>query len=344
MATSIQRDKRIWPNHEDRVTGKPERFLRPDQPSNTANQENPDGDRNLTIDVTSLHFMDIGNLPLLTHQEEIARAKRIELGRQAQEVLTKSKCSEVRVHLEQYIVDGLSAKNELWEGNCRLVASVARRYIGKGVLFDDLIQEGNLGLEHAIVKFDWRKGFKFSTYAYWWIRQRISRAVSHQSRIIRLPFHKIELITRVFKASEELQQMNGSEANIRQISEYMKVPEDLVEESFRAYRFTKSLDGTTGTYDDRDTYNDVPEPGLTEDIGEKIYLKHEVSSKLLNSLTDRERMILELRYGIADGEEHTLAYVGTELGITRERVRQIESEALVKLRSTVKREWFADYL
>jgi RNA polymerase primary sigma factor len=344
MATSLQRDKRIGPTHEARMTGKSEQMLRPDQPSNKANQENPDGDRNLTIDVTSLHFLDICSLPLLTHQEEIALAKRIELGQQAQDVLITSKCPELRVHLEQTILDGLSAKTELWEGNCRLVASVARRYIGKGVPFDDLIQEGNLGLEHAIVKFDWRKGFKYSTYAYWWIRQSVSRAVSHQSRTIRIPFHKIEFITRVFRASEELQQINGSEANIKQISEYMQAPVELVEESFRAYRFTKSLDDTAGTYDDRDTYNDVPDPGLTEDIGEKIYLKHEVRSKLLNDLTDRERSILELRYGIVDGEEHTLAYVGTEFGISRERVRQIEAEALVKPRSTVRKDWFADYL
>jgi RNA polymerase primary sigma factor len=326
------------------MTGKPEKFLRHDQPSDKTNKENPEDDGNLLMDITSLHFMEISNLPLLTHEEEIDLSKRIELGQQAQTLLINTKCSEDRIHLEQQILDGLSSKNILWERNSRLVVSVAGKHIGKGVPFDDLIQEGHLGLEHAILKFDWRKGFKFSTYAYWWIRQSVTRAIAKKARTIRIPLHIIEFIARVFKASEELQQMNRSEVNIKQIAEYMKVSEKLVEESLRAYQVPKSLDARTGDSDDRDPYNDIPGPDLTEDFGEKRCLEHEVSNRLLNSLTDRERRILELRYGIADGEEHTLDYVGSELCISRERVRQIEAEVLIKLRSTAKKEWFTEYL
>jgi RNA polymerase primary sigma factor len=246
--------------------------------------------------------------------------------------------------LGKLISDGLSARNRLWESNCRLVASVARRYINKGMPFDDLLQEGNLGLEHAIVKFDWRKGFKFSTYAYWWIRQSVSRAISRQSRTVRLPLHTLEFMTRVFKASEELQQIHRSEVSTRQIAEYMGVGKELVDESFKIYYSPKSLDDSYWEDDDISAYDYIPGADVTEDVGEKRCLEHEISTKLLSKLTDRERRILELRYGIADGEEHTRAYVGNELGISRERVRQIETDVLIKLRSTAKREWFAEYL
>jgi RNA polymerase primary sigma factor len=344
MATSTQRDQRIWPDSGGRTAGKPEKSLCADQSNSKITKETPEDDLNLAIDITSLHFLEIGELPLLTHQEEMDLANRIELGRQAQANLITAECSAARVQLEQEVSDGLAAKDKLWVSNCRLVAAIARRHINKGVPFDDLIQEGHLGLEHAIGKFDWKRGFKFSTYAYWWIRQSVTRAIANQGRTIRVPTHTIEFMTRVFKSAEEIRQKIGSEPDINQISEYMKVPVERVEEAFRAYRPPMSLDVTSGSDDDITLANDVPGQDNTEDMGEKLHLEYEVSKKLLNNLTHRERKIIELRYGLSDGEEHTLAYVGSELGISRERVRQIETEVFIKIRSTANKEWFVDYL
>jgi RNA polymerase primary sigma factor len=344
MATSTQRDQRIWPDSGGRTAGKPEQSLCADQSHSKITKETPEDDLNLAIDITSLHFLEIGELPLLTHQEEIDLANRIELGRQAQANLITAECSAARVQLEQEVSDGLAAKDKLWVSNSRLVASIAKRHINKGVLFDDLIQEGHLGLEHAIGKFDWKKGFKFSTYAYWWIKQSVTRAIANQSRTIRVPIHTIDFITRVLKSAEEIRQKIGSEPDINQISEYMKVPVERVEEAFRAYRSPMSLDVTSGSDEDITLANDIPGAYNTEEIGGNTHLGYEVSAKLLNSLTARERRIVELRYGLSDGEEHTLSYVGSELGISRERVRQIEAEILIKLRSTENKEWFVDYL
>ena len=344
MATSTQRDQRIWLDSGGRTARKPENSLCADQSHSKIHKQTPEDDLNQAIDITSLHFLEIGELPLLTHQEEIDLAIRIDLGRQAQANLITAEYSTARVQLEQEVSDGLAAKDKLWVSNCRLVTAIAKRHINKGVLFDDLIQEGHLGLEHAIDKFDWKRGFKFSTYAYWWIRQSITRAIANQGRTIRVPTHAIEFITRVFKSAEELRQKIGSEPDMNQISEYMNVPVERVEEAFRAYRSTLSLDVTSGSDDDIALSNDIPGQDNTEDMGEKIHLEYEVSNKLLNNLTIRERRILELRYGLSDGEEHTLAYVGSDLGISRERVRQIEAETLIKLRSTANKEWFVDYL
>ena len=228
--------------------------------------------------------------------------------------------------------------------NCRLVAAIARRYINKGVLFDDLTQEGNFGLEHAISKFDWRKGFRFSTYAYWWIRQSMTSAIANQARTIRVPTYTIEFMMTVFKSAEAIRQNIGSEPTIGQISECMKIPVERVEEAFRAYQSPISLDIITGETDDTTIADHVPGTDSTEDMVEKIYLGYEVGNKLLNDLAPRERRIIELRYGLSDGEVHTLANIGAELGISKERVRQIEVEILMKMRSAANKEWFADYL
>jgi RNA polymerase primary sigma factor len=322
----------------------PEESLCPDQSNNKITKENPEEDLSLDIDVTSLHLLEINELPLLTHQEEINLANRIESGRQAQANLIDAECSAARVQLEQAISDGLAAKDTLWVSNCRLVVSIAKRHINKGVLFDDLIQEGNLGLEHAIVKFEWKKGFRFSTYAYWWIRQSVIRAIANQGRTIRVPIHTLEFMTSVFRSAEEIRQKIRSEPDANKISEYMKVPKERIEEAFRIYQSTISLDISVGEYDDISLADYVPSVDNTEDTGEKIHLEYELSKNLLNNLTPRERRILELRYGLSGGEEHTLSYVGAELGISRERVRQIEAKVLIKLRSTANKEWFVDYL
>jgi RNA polymerase primary sigma factor len=322
----------------------PEKSLCPDHSNNKITKEAPKEDLSLDIDVTSLHLLEINELPLLTHQEEISLSNRIESGRQAQADLIDAECSAARVQLEQAISDGLAAKDRLWVSNCRLVVAIAKRHINKGVLLDDLIQEGNLGLEHAIVKFEWKRGFRFSTYAYWWIRQSVTRAIANHGRTIRVPIHTVEFMNSVFKSAEEIRQKIRSEPNAKQISEYMNIPKERVEEAFRIYQSTISLDISTGESDDMTLADHVPSIDNTEDTGEKNHLGYELGNNLLNNLTPRERRILELRYGLSDGEEHTLAYVGAELGISRERVRQIEAEVLIKLRSTENREYFVDYL
>jgi len=363
MATSIRPDQRTWPDSEERTTGKPEEHLCSNQPSRRTNKRDPliiptnhdrqetltqsdesPVDSNTFIDVTSLHIMDISKLSLLTHREEIDLSKQIELGRQAHDQMTTAADPAERARLEKEVAEGTKAKSRLWESNCRLVIAVARRYTRKGVPLDDLIQEGNLGLELAIRRFDWRKGFRFSTYAHWWIRQSVSRAIANQARTIRVPVHAIEFMTHVFRAAEELHQKNGLEPDGKQLAEHMKVPMKRILEALQLFRTPMSLDLSTGDNENKIISDSIPGPDDTAAMAERNTLTEEVSGKLLDKLNFRERRILELRYGMADGEEHTLSYIGAEIGVTRERVRQIESEALRKLRSSENNEWILGYL
>jgi RNA polymerase primary sigma factor len=274
--------------------------------------------------------------PLLTHQQEIALAKQIEAGQHARNQLLHINDPAERARLEQDISDGIQAKARLWERNYKLVESIAKRYIGKGLLLDDLVQEGNLGLEQAIIRFEWQRGLKFSTYAYWWIRQGITRAINNQARMIRLPGHTIDFMYSLFRATEELYQKNASEPDVIQIAEHVKAPVNKVRATLRFAYDPISLQLPSG-HDDTSTIEQFI-PG-TDNVAEEFEQKsliYEVIDKLSSILTKRELNILDLRYGLSDGERHTLKEIGTLLGITRERVRQIEAESLRKLRDNFK--------
>jgi RNA polymerase primary sigma factor len=285
-------------------------------------------------DSVRLYLQEIGMTDLLTMQEEIWLAKRMERGKLAEEELSLAKCdAETERALKDDKVDGDAARAHLIQANLRLVVSVAKKYVGRGLSFLDLIQEGNIGLMKATDKFDYARGFKFSTYATWWIRQAITRAISDQSRTIRLPVHVGETINRVKKTSHRLQQILEREPTQEEIARAMDVPDDKVRQVLEVARHPVSLEAPVGNEGDAflgDFIEDESMPAPIE-IASAHLLKDQIG-EALSKLTDRERKIIQLRFGIEDGKFRTLEEVGREFGITRERIRQIEAKALRKLR------------
>ena len=259
-------------------------------------------------DPVRMYLKEIGKVPLLTAEEEIELAKRMELGDQ-------------------------DAKKRLAEANLRLVVSIAKRYVGRGMLFLDLIQEGNLGLIKAVEKFDYRKGYKFSTYATWWIRQAITRAIADQARTIRIPVHMVETINKLIRVSRQLLQELGREPSPEEIAEEMNMPVDRVREILKISQEPVSLETPIGEEEDShlgDFIQDdnVPVPA---DAAAFTLLKEQLV-EVLGTLTEREQKVLRLRFGLDDGRARTLEEVGKEFNVTRERIRQIEAKALRKLR------------
>ena len=259
-------------------------------------------------DPVRMYLKEIGKVPLLSAEEEIELAKRMELGDQ-------------------------EAKKRLAEANLRLVVSIAKRYVGRGMLFLDLIQEGNLGLIKAVEKFDYRKGYKFSTYATWWIRQAITRAIADQARTIRIPVHMVETINKLIRVSRQLLQELGREPTPEEIAKEMNMPEDRVREILKISQEPVSLETPIGEEEDShlgDFIQDdnVPVPA---DAAAFTLLKEQLV-EVLDTLTDREQKVLRLRFGLDDGRARTLEEVGKEFNVTRERIRQIEAKALRKLR------------
>jgi RNA polymerase primary sigma factor len=271
-------------------------------------------------DPVRMYLKEIGKVPLLTAEEEIDLAKRIEQGDEA-------------------------AKKRLEEANLRLVVSIAKRYVGRGLQFLDLIQEGNLGLIKAAEKYDYRKGFKFSTYATWWIRQAITRAIADQARTIRVPVHMVENINKLIRARRELVQSLGREPSITELSDYLEMPEERVLEIMKISQEPVSLETPVGEEDDShlgDFVQDyvMPDPEVT---AAQSALKSQIA-EALGQLSERERKVLELRFGLVDGKSRTLEEVGAEFKVTRERIRQIEAKALRKLRSPTRSRKLRDYL
>ena len=285
-------------------------------------------------DSVRLYLQEIGMTDLLTMQEEIWLAKRMERGKLAEEGLTSSGLPEdVRRALLADKVDGDAARAHLIQANLRLVVSVAKKYVGRGLSFLDLIQEGNIGLMKATDKFDYTRGFKFSTYATWWIRQAITRAISDQSRTIRLPVHVGETINRVKKTGHRLQQILEREPTQEEIARAMDISDDKVRQVLDVSRHPVSLEAPVGNEGDAflgDFIEDESMPAPIE-IASQELLKAQICDAL-SKLTERERKILVLRFGLEDGKFRTLEEVGREFGITRERIRQIEAKALRKLR------------
>ena len=273
-----------------------------------------------TQDTLKMYLKDIGKVPLLSAEEEIELAKRMEAGDEA-------------------------AKKKLAESNLRLVVSIAKRYVGRGMLFLDLIQEGNLGLLKAVEKFDYRKGYKFSTYATWWIRQAITRAIADQARTIRIPVHMVETINKVTRVSRDLLQKLGREPLPEEVGEVMGLPKERVQEIMKIAQEPVSLETPIGEEEDShlgDFIQDESIPTPVEATNQTLL--HEQLDDVVSTLTEREQRVIKLRFGWDDGRPRTLEEVGKEFNVTRERIRQIEAKALRKLRHPNRSRKLKDFL
>uniref|UniRef100_UPI003FEFA7BF RNA polymerase sigma factor RpoD n=1 Tax=Agathobacter sp. TaxID=2021311 RepID=UPI003FEFA7BF len=310
-------------------------------------------------DPVRMYLKEIGKVPLLSAEEEINLAQRMEAGNVATEKIqllkvrmeeTEDEAEKAEIQEEvkamQKDIDlGSDAKKRLAEANLRLVVSIAKRYVGRGMLFLDLIQEGNLGLIKAVEKFDYRKGYKFSTYATWWIRQAITRAIADQARTIRIPVHMVETINKLIRVSRQLLQELGREPSPEEIAAEMNMPVDRVREILKISQEPVSLETPIGEEEDShlgDFIKDdnVPVPA---DAAAFTLLKEQLE-EVLGTLTEREQKVLTLRFGLEDGRARTLEEVGKEFNVTRERIRQIEAKALRKLRHPSRSRKLKDYL
>ena len=310
-------------------------------------------------DPVRMYLKEIGKVPLLSADEEIELAQKMEAGSVAVEKIPllkerlaetgdEQEKEEIQAEIKALQLDvdrGSDAKKRLAEANLRLVVSIAKRYVGRGMLFLDLIQEGNLGLIKAVEKFDYRKGYKFSTYATWWIRQAITRAIADQARTIRIPVHMVETINKLIRVSRQLLQELGREPTPEEIAAEMKMPVERVREILKISQEPVSLETPIGEEEDShlgDFIKDdnVPVPA---DAATFTLLKEQLE-EVLGTLTEREQKVLTLRFGLEDGRARTLEEVGKEFNVTRERIRQIEAKALRKLRHPSRSRKLKDYL
>ena len=274
-------------------------------------------------DPVRMYLKEIGKVPLLTAEEEIEIAKQMEMGGEVAE----------------------AAKKKLAEANLRLVVSIAKRYVGRGMLFLDLIQEGNLGLIKAVEKFNYTKGFKFSTYATWWIRQAITRAIADQARTIRIPVHMVETINKLIRVSRQLLQEKGREPQPEEIAEAMGISVEKVREIIKIAQEPVSLETPIGEEEDSHLGDFIQDDEASQPSEEASYtLLREQLEEVLSTLTPREEQVLRMRFGLIDGKPHTLEEVGKEFDVTRERIRQIESKALRKLRHPSRSKKLRDFL
>jgi len=299
-------------------------------------------------DPVRMYLKEIGKVPLLTADEEVRLAKNIEAGEEAagqlerdEDKLTKEEVRKIR-RIER---EGMTAKKKLVEANLRLVVSIAKRYVGRGMLFLDLIQEGNLGLIRAVEKFDFRKGFKFSTYATWWIRQAITRAIADQARTIRIPVHMVETINKLIRIQRQLLQELGREPMPEEIGEEMGLTPERVREILKISQEPVSLETPIGEEEDSQLgdFIEDQEAEVPSDAASFSLLQEQLQ-EVLDTLSERERKVIELRFGLIDGHPRTLEEVGRVFGVTRERIRQIESKTLSKLRHPNRSAKLRDYL
>ncbi len=298
-------------------------------------------------DTIGLYLKEIGKVPLLTAEEEVELAKRMEEGRKMQLKYKNARFrnEEQRRQVEAIIEDGLAAREHLIRANSRLVISVAKKYIGRGVPFLDLIQEGNIGLIRAANKFDYRRGHKFSTYATWWIRQAVTRAIADQSRTIRVPVHMGDQINKLLRISHQLTQRLGRDPTPEELAVELDLPLRKVEQMLDVARRPLSLEMPTDDEEDStlgDFVEDTDSPAPPDEVNADML--REVLMDILSELPPREVKILQMRYGLLDGQTYTLEEVGKKLGVTRERVRQIEAQALSRLRHPAHARRLRDFL
>ena len=305
----------------------------------------------LTGDPVRMYLKEIGKVPLLTAAEEIDLAMKIEAGVEATEKLEADDAGEIeldrreRRRLGRIEQMGLDAKQQLIEANLRLVVSIAKRYVGRGMLFLDLIQEGNLGLIRAVEKFDYKKGFKFSTYATWWIRQAITRAIADQARTIRIPVHMVETINKLVRIQRQLLQEKGREPTPEEIGEQMGLSAERVREIQKISQEPVSLETPIGEEEDSQLGDFIEDDSaVVPPDAASFSMLQELLGKVLDGLAERERKVISLRFGLEDGHQRTLEEVGREFGVTRERIRQIESKTLAKMRHPSKSSKLKDFL
>jgi RNA polymerase primary sigma factor len=300
-----------------------------------------------TSDPVRMYLKEIGRVPLLSAAEEVDLAKRVEAGLFASEKLTTVRELPVSLEreLEQIERDGQFAKKRLIEANLRLVVSIAKRYVGRGMLFLDLIQEGNLGLIRAVEKFDYTKGYKFSTYATWWIRQAITRAIADQARTIRIPVHMVETINKLLRVQRQMLQYLGREPTPEELGAELELPPERVREIQKLAQEPVSLETPIGEEEDSNLGDFIEDSDAIVPIDAASFiLLQEQLDAILHTLSDREKKVIQLRFGLTDGHARTLEEVGREFGVTRERIRQIESKTLSKLRHPSRSQRLRDYL
>ncbi|MBR5782659.1 MAG: RNA polymerase sigma factor RpoD [Clostridia bacterium] len=302
-------------------------------------------DYGVVDDPVKVYLKEIGKVQLLSGDEEIELAKKMMEGAKAEEMIAEAEDEEEKAFLQKKINAGKRAKSRLAEANLRLVVSIAKRYVGRGMQFLDLIQEGNLGLIKAVEKFDYEKGYKFSTYATWWIRQAITRAIADQARTIRIPVHMVETINRVMRVSRQLVQELGRDPTSEEIAKEMGYPEDKVREIMKIALDPVSLETPIGEEEDSHLGDFIPDEDIPAPVEATahIMLKEQLR-EVLSTLHEREAKVLELRFGLVDGRQRTLEEVGKEFNVTRERIRQIESKALRKLRHPSRSKKLKDFI
>jgi RNA polymerase primary sigma factor len=320
-----------------------------DDAEDTRRADDPDRQRRSgTSDLVRIYLREIGKVPLLTAQDEVELAKAIEAGLFAQEMLHGA-CKVVGagangVELALIADQGERARQRLIEANLRLVVSIAKRYIGRGMVFLDLIQEGNLGLIRAVEKFDYTKGYKFSTYATWWIRQAITRAIADQARTIRIPVHMVETINKMARIQRQLHQDLGREPAPAEVAAEMGISAERVAEIQRIAQEPVSLQAPIGE-EDSDLGDFIEDADAVVPIEAAAFMMlQDQLEQVLETLSPREQRIIQLRFGLIDGHPRTLEEVGRDFGVTRERIRQIESKTLVKLRHPGRAQMLREYL
>ena len=316
-----------------------------------SDSEQPDHDADTvrragTSDLVRIYLREIGRVPLLTAEGEVELAKSIEAGLYAEEKLASLlwESDADRGDLEWLAADGARGKQRLIEANLRLVVSIAKRYIGRGLVFLDLIQEGNLGLIRAVEKFDYTRGYKFSTYATWWIRQAITRAIADQARTIRVPVHMVETINKLARVQRQLHQELGREATVQELAAELGLQPDRVAEIQRIAQEPVSLQSPIGEEEsDLGDFIEDADAVVPIEAAAFIMLQDQLD-RVLCELSEREQRIIQLRFGLSDGHPRTLEEVGREFGVTRERIRQIESKTLAKLRHPSRALLLREYL
>jgi RNA polymerase primary sigma factor len=319
---------------------------REDEAEVEARQAEADSKRATTSDLVRIYLREIGRVPLLTAEDEVELAKAIEAGLFAEEKLGGGMpmLDAITSDLELLVAEGARAKQRLTEANLRLVVSIAKRYIGRGLVFLDLIQEGNLGLIRAVEKFDYTRGYKFSTYATWWIRQAITRAIADQARTIRVPVHMVETINKLARVQRQLHQELGREATAAEIAAELGLEVGRVAEIQRIAQEPVSLQSPIGEEEsDLGDFIEDADAVVPIEAAAFVMLQDQLD-RVLDQLAEREQRIIQLRFGLTDGHPRTLEEVGREFGVTRERIRQIESKTLAKLRHPSRAQVLREYL